>query len=268
LLQDFEIQLEGGAMICPECQTELPDSGKFCLECGHELQTPFAVAAPKDLSFDEKLAKIHKPRPTGLAQEIFSQRDRIEVEHRQLTMMFADMKRFTPFIEKLGPEETCGLMDQVFEILIHTIQDYNATSDELTGDGVMSLSGPPVAHEDHAQRGHFVAVALEGALSDHRQRMPQTNGTHFKKRLGLNSGRLVLEATGEDICIDYAVRGDAENLADRSENASGSAKFPFPGYSLERKHIEPLEIIDALSRFQLLSVDERSSPCLVKRRFV
>ena len=38
--------------------------------------------------------------------------------------MFCDMEGFTSLAEKLGSEETYALMDQVYEILIHKVHDY------------------------------------------------------------------------------------------------------------------------------------------------
>jgi len=50
--------------------------------------------------------------------------------------MFCDMKGFTPLVEKLGPEEAYGIMDQVYEILIQKVHDYEGTVNEMTGDGL------------------------------------------------------------------------------------------------------------------------------------
>src|SRR5208337_1639011 len=101
-------------MVCPNCKAPNPPEFKFCGECGHSLTSPGHSRSPKDLSFDEKLAKIQKYLPSGLTEKILAQRDRIEGERRHVTIMFVDMKGFTPLTERLGPEVTFGLMDQVF----------------------------------------------------------------------------------------------------------------------------------------------------------
>ena len=75
----------------------------------------------KELSFDEKIAKIQKYLPAGITEKILSQRDKIEGEKRQVTVMFCDMKGFTPLSEKLGPETMYAMMDEVYEILIHRV---------------------------------------------------------------------------------------------------------------------------------------------------
>ncbi len=130
-------------MKCPKCQFENPDDAKFCNECANKLEhicpkcgkanqpgskfcsecahgfTPSSEPVPKVLSFDEKLEKIQRYLPKGLTEKILSQRDRIEGERKQVTVMFCDMQGFTPLSELLGIEEAYSIMDQVYEILIH-----------------------------------------------------------------------------------------------------------------------------------------------------
>jgi len=89
---------------CPNCGNNNPPQYKFCGECGCRIDIPSAVS-PKDLSFDEKLAKIQKYLPKYLTEKILSQKGRIEGERKQVTVMFADMEGFTSLSEKLGPEE-------------------------------------------------------------------------------------------------------------------------------------------------------------------
>ena len=63
--------------VCPNCNAPNSPDYKFCGEGGHNLSSPVETASPKDLSFDEKLAKIKKYLPGGLTEKILSQRDRI-----------------------------------------------------------------------------------------------------------------------------------------------------------------------------------------------
>jgi hypothetical protein len=79
-------------LVCPSCSASNPPQFKFCGECGHSLIPSQQPHAHRDLSFDEKLAKIQKYLPSGLTQKILSQKDRIEGERRHVTIMFVDMK--------------------------------------------------------------------------------------------------------------------------------------------------------------------------------
>ncbi len=69
-----------------------------------------------------------------------------------MTVLFTDLAGYTSMSEKLDPEEAFGLMEQVYEILIRTVNEYGGTVNELTGDGVMALFGAPIALEDAPQR--------------------------------------------------------------------------------------------------------------------
>jgi hypothetical protein len=136
---------------CPKCSFPNPPQFKFCGECGQDLSIS-SEPAPKILSFDEKLDKIQRYLSKGLTEKILAQRGRIEGERKQVTVMFCDMEGFTRLSENLGPEEAYRIMDQVYEILIHKVHEYEGTVNEMTGDGIMALFGAPIALEDAPQR--------------------------------------------------------------------------------------------------------------------
>ena len=152
----------GLSQVCPKCNTENPPENSFCDKCGYNLTLPHEPS-PKNLSFDEKIDKIQRYLPKGLTEKILSQRDKIEGERKQVTVMFCDMEGFTTLTEKLSPEEAYTIMDQVYEILIHKVHDYEGTVNEMTGDGIMALFGAPIALEDAPQR------AIRSAMAIHRE---------------------------------------------------------------------------------------------------
>jgi hypothetical protein len=88
-------------LACPKCAAEILPIDKFCGECGQDLKKT-KQAPLKELSFDEKLTKIQKYLPKGLTEKILSQKDGIEGERKQVTVMFCDMEGFTPMSELLG----------------------------------------------------------------------------------------------------------------------------------------------------------------------
>jgi class 3 adenylate cyclase/tetratricopeptide (TPR) repeat protein len=204
--------------VCPKCNYINPPQFKFCGDCGHDLTQPFA-APPKELSFDEKIAKIQKYLPSGITEKILSQRDRIEGEKRQVTVLFCDMKGFTPLSEKLGPETMYAMMDEVYEILIHKVHEYEGTVNEMTGDGVMALFGAPIALEDAPQRAIRSAMAIHREMTRFNERMRQEKGDFppVKMRIGIHTGPVVVGTLGNDLRVEFKAVGDTVNLASRME---------------------------------------------------
>jgi class 3 adenylate cyclase len=204
--------------VCPNCGSKPPTRFKFCNECGYDLrkskQTP-----PKDLTFDEKLTKIQKYLPRGITEKILSQKDRIEGERKQVTVMFCDMEGFTSLIEKLDPECAYAVVDQVYEILIHKVHDYDGTVNELTGDGIMALFGAPIALEDAPQRAIRSAMAIHREMARFSDKIKQEieGIPPIKMRIGLHTGPVVVGAVGNDLRVEFKAVGDTVNLASRME---------------------------------------------------
>ena len=205
-------------LICPECSTLLTLDCLFCDECGFKVSN-FPERAPKDLPLDEKLTKIQKYLPKGLTEKILSQRDRIEGERKQVTVMFCDMVGFTSLIEKLDPESAYGVVDQVYEILIHKVHDYDGTVNEMTGDGIMALFGAPIALEDAPQRAIRSSTAIHREMIRFSDKIKQDikGIPPLKMRIGLHTGPVVVGAVGNDLRVEFKAVGDTVNLASRME---------------------------------------------------
>ena len=232
-------------LACPKCGKLSPLGSKFCNECGHNLILP-SEPSPKDLSFDEKLDKIQKYLPEGLTEKILSQRSKIEGERKQVTIMFCDMEGFTALVEKLGSEEAYTFMDQVYEILIHKVHDYEGTVNEMTGDGIMGLFGAPIALEDAPQRAIRSALAIHREMAKFNERVKQEKGDLLpvKMRIGINTGPVVVGTLGNDLRVEFKAVGDTVNLASRME---GLAE---PGTTFVSK--ETFKLTEGLFRFEAL----------------
>jgi class 3 adenylate cyclase/tetratricopeptide (TPR) repeat protein len=203
---------------CPKCGAQTPTTGKFCMDCGANLSTPSDLL-PKDLSFDQKIEKIQKYLPKGLTEKILSQRDKIEGERKHVTVMFCDMQGFTALSERLGPEEAYVIMDDVYEIMIHKVHDYEGTVNEMTGDGIMALFGAPIALEDAPQRAIRSAYAIHREMGKFSEGLKQEKQMTFalKMRIGINTGPVVVGTLGNDLRVEFKAVGDTVNLASRME---------------------------------------------------
>ena len=108
-------------------------------------------------------------------------------------------------------------MEGCLRILMDEIHKYEGTINQFTGDGVMALFGAPLAHEDHAQRACYAALAIQKDLAEYSEKIQKDYGREFQMRIGLNSGPVVVGSIGDDLHMDYTAIGDTINLASRME---------------------------------------------------
>jgi len=250
--EDSQFCLECGGKIesrCPKCSKVVPIGAKFCNGCGHDLTIP-TEPTPKDLSFEEKIDKIQRYLPKGLTEKILAQRGKIEGERKQVTVMFCDMEGFTPLVERLGSEEAYSIMDQVYEILIHKVHDYEGTVNEMTGDGIMALFGAPVALEDAPQRAIRSAIAIHLEMTRFSERIKQegTGMPTIKMRIGIHTGPVVVGTVGNNLRVEFKAVGDTVNLASRVEGLAD------PGTTFTTE--DTFKLTEGFFRFEALGKKE------------
>jgi class 3 adenylate cyclase len=233
---------------CPKCGSEILLGKKYCGECGHNLTLPLEPI-PKELSFDEKLAKIQRYLPKDLTQKILAQRDKIEGERKLVTVMFCDMQGFSALTEKLDSEEVYSMMNEVYEILIHKVHDYEGTVNELTGDGIIALFGAPIALEDAPQRAIRSALAIHREINKFSEEIKgKSRIPGVKMRIGIHTGPVVVGTLGNDLRVEFKAVGDTVNLASRME----SLAEPGATYVTE----ETFKLTEGFFRFEALGAKQ------------
>ena len=81
--------------------------------------------------------------PSYLAEKIFMSRSALEGERKQVTVLFADLKGSMELLADRDPEEARQLLDPVLERLMAAVHRYEGTVNQIMGDGIMALFGPP-----------------------------------------------------------------------------------------------------------------------------
>jgi class 3 adenylate cyclase/tetratricopeptide (TPR) repeat protein len=165
--------------------------------------------------------------PSYLTEKILASRAALEGERKQVTVMFADIKGSTALIEGLDPEEARQRLDPVLHLMMEAVHRYEGTVNQLLGDGIMALFGAPVAHEDHALRACYAALAMQAALRRYDDEV-HTQGLTVQIRVGLNSGEVVVRAIGNDLSMDYSAVGPTVHLAARMEQLATPGSILLP----------------------------------------
>jgi class 3 adenylate cyclase/tetratricopeptide (TPR) repeat protein len=202
---------------CPKCGKVFPSTAKFCDECGQALKEALRPSPPSS-GFVKSEPQSYTPK--HLADKILSTRKSLEGERKLVTVLFADVAGYTSLSEKLDPEDVHRIMEGCLHILMEDIHKYEGTINQFTGDGVMALFGAPLAHEDHAQRACYAALAIQKDLAEYGRKVQKDFGREFQMRIGLNSGPVVVGSIGDDLHMDYTAIGDTINLAARVEQAA------------------------------------------------
>jgi class 3 adenylate cyclase len=155
--------------------------------------------------------------PTHLAEKILATRATLEGERKQVTVLFADLKGSMELLADRDPEDARQLLDPVLERMMAAVHRYEGTVNQIMGDGIMALFGAPLAHEDHAVRACYAALAMQAALRRYSDEVRRTQGLAVHCRIGLNAGEVVVRAIGNDLHMDYSAIGQTVHLAARME---------------------------------------------------
>jgi len=213
-------------MICSVCSQENPDPARFCMHCGEALAGE--AARP------EQAQPRQGYTPPHLASRILTSRSALEGEHKQVTVLFADVMRSMDLAAHTGPDDWHAIMNRFFEILAAGVHRYEGTVNQYTGDGIMALFGAPIAHEDHAQRACWAALRLQEDLRGYADELRRTRSLSFSVRMGLNSGEVVVGKIGDDLRMDYTAQGHMVGLAQRVEQVAAPDRIYLAPETAER----------------------------------
>jgi class 3 adenylate cyclase/predicted ATPase len=129
-------------------------------------------------------------------------------ERRYLTVMFCDLVGSTAISAQLDAEEWRDLVGSYLDAASAAVAEMGGHVAKKLGDGLMSLFGYPVAHENDAERAARAALSIQRALADLNRKNAGTAKPELVARIGLESGPAVLDASGE-------IYGDVANIAAR-----------------------------------------------------
>src|SRR5258706_10979830 len=138
--------------------------------------------------------------------------------------------------------------------MMAAVQRYEGTVNQVMGDGIMALFGAPIAHEDHAVRACYAALAMQEALQRYADEVRRTQGLLVQMRVGLNSGEVVVRAISSDLHMDYSAVGQTTHLAARMEQLAAPGSIRLTAATL--RLVEGLVQVTALGQFPVRGLPE------------
>ena len=169
-------------------------------------------------------------------------------------MLFADLKDSTELIKDLDPEAAQQLLDPALHHMMDAVHRFEGTVNQVLGDGIMALFGAPVAHEDHALRACYAALAMQAALRAYTDESRRTQGLELRIRVGLHSGEVVVRTISNDLHMDYSAVGQTTHLAARMEQLATPGTIRLTATTL--RLVEGLVQVNALGPIPVKGLTE------------
>src|SRR2546427_166581 len=216
-LDDLKIELMEAQRLAVD------ENGRILVWIGDQGAAPLPASQPVK---DTDQAPVSYT-PLYLAEKILASRAALAGERKQVTVLFADIKDSTELIRDLDPEAAQQLLDPVIHHMMEAVHRFEGTVNQVLGDGIMALFGAPIAHEDHALRACYAALAMQATMRAYTEEVRRTRGLELRMRVGLNSGEVVVRAIGNDLHMDYSAVGETTHLAARMEQLAtpGSSRL-------------------------------------------
>ncbi|MGH7074173.1 MAG: CHASE2 domain-containing protein [Stellaceae bacterium] len=151
---------------------------------------------------------------------------RISGEHRNLTLMFCDIRNFTALSERFDAPGLTRFVNRYMGPMSDAILAASGTIDKYIGDAIMAFWNAPVDDPAHAEHACRAALQMRAELVKFnaalRAEAEAAGHLHHEVRfgIGLNTGECSVGNMGTARRFNYTVLGDEVNTCSRLEGQS------------------------------------------------
>ena len=147
----------------------------------------------------------------ALAARLLEQGDDVFTgERREVTVMFVDVRDFTPFAEANSAEDTVARLNGLFGIVVPAVVDAGGHVNKFLGDGALAVFGAPNDLADHADAAVTAAVLIHRLVAERF-------GGEIRIGIGINTGVVIAGTIGGGGKLEFTLIGDTVNVAARVE---------------------------------------------------
>lgn len=167
-------------------------------------------------------------------------------EVREVSILFADARSFTPLSEKLPPDQVVRLLNEYLAIVAQSVDKVDGTISQFQGDNVMVMFNATLPQHDHAQRAVQAGLGIQRALLAYQaQQLPEAPRLDFG--VGISTGKALVGNIGAYRRYSYTAIGDTVNLAARITTAVPANEVWISQATYEQLHgafeVEPLHAL-------------------------
>jgi len=175
--------------------------------------------------------------PQTVVDEMLASGEEVKVggQRRDISVVFVDIRGFTPMSEKLEPEQVIQVLNEYLDICTKAVFKWNGTLDKFIGDGVMALFGAPIQQPNHPELAVRAALEMKQQSAILEERCLREFGIAVRFGIGINSGPAVVGNIGSNgLRLDYTAIGDTVNLAARLESNAKPGQLLISEATLQR----------------------------------
>jgi adenylate cyclase len=153
-----------------------------------------------------------------IRDEILNGRISFEGELREATVLFADLRNFTPFVESMPPKEAAKIINGYFQAMDEAIRRHNGLILHFIGDAIMAVFGVPLPLADHPASASRAALEMRRQLEKFNATVAQEGGEPIRHGVGVNTGLVLAANIGGPDRMTYSLVGDTVNVASRIQD--------------------------------------------------
>ena len=150
-----------------------------------------------------------------IRDEILAGRIALQGEPREVTILFADIRDFTPWVEASDPREVVRDLNAYFTEMETAIRAHGGLVVQYIGDEIEAVFGAPVARPGHAEDAVRAALEMRRRLAAWNAARVGTGQAPLRNGIGIHTGTVLAGNIGSADRLSYALVGDAVNLASR-----------------------------------------------------
>ena len=153
-----------------------------------------------------------------IRDEILSGRIPLNGERREATVLFADLRGFTSYVEENPPEEVIKSMKAYFTAMQKAIRQGGGLVLQYVGDEMEVVFGVPLRDKDHAEKAVMAALEMRRLLESLNNERVNTGLMPFRHGIGIHTGEVLAGNTGSEDQLSYSLIGDTVILASRIQH--------------------------------------------------
>jgi adenylate cyclase len=163
----------------------------------------------------ERIGRLKRFLAPQVAQLVSSGDERVLESHRrEVTIVFCDLRDFTPFSETAEPEEVITVLREYHETLGALIDKFEGTIERFAGDGLLVLFNDPLPCADPSARAVRMAVEMCEQVAKLAAGW-RSQGHELGFGIGIAHGYATLGCVGFEGRFQYSATGTVPNLASR-----------------------------------------------------